>query len=81
MRPVARRGVDSTCEETEFRKVAVVGTGAIGASWTACFLARGLDVVATDPARGAEAALEPRGRVFEAITPMRLSVHETVARS
>ncbi|MEQ0559699.1 3-hydroxyacyl-CoA dehydrogenase NAD-binding domain-containing protein [Amycolatopsis sp. NEAU-NG30] len=34
--------------------VAVVGTGVIGAGWTALFLARGLDVVATDPAPGAE---------------------------
>jgi 3-hydroxyacyl-CoA dehydrogenase len=39
------------------RHVAVVGTGVIGASWAAHFLARGLDVVATDPAPGAEAAL------------------------
>ncbi len=37
--------------------VAVIGTGVIGASWTALFLARGLDVVATDVAPGAEAAL------------------------
>jgi 3-hydroxyacyl-CoA dehydrogenase len=35
-------------------RVATVGTGVIGASWTSCFLARGLDVVATDPAPGAE---------------------------
>lgn len=35
-------------------KVAVVGTGVIGASWSAQFLAAGLDVVATDPADGAE---------------------------
>jgi 3-hydroxyacyl-CoA dehydrogenase len=35
-------------------RVAVVGTGAIGASWAALFLSRGLDVVATDPAPGAE---------------------------
>ena len=34
--------------------VAVVGTGVIGAGWAAYFLARGLDVVATDPAPGAE---------------------------
>jgi 3-hydroxyacyl-CoA dehydrogenase len=39
------------------RQVAVVGTGAIGASWTALFLAKGLDVVATDIAPNAEAAL------------------------
>ena len=37
--------------------VAVVGTGVIGASWAAHFLAHGLDVVATDPAPGAEERL------------------------
>ena len=31
-------------------RVAVVGTGLIGARWAAYFLARGLDVSATDPA-------------------------------
>ncbi len=35
----------------------MVGTGLIGSRWAACFLAHGLDVVATDPAPGAEAAL------------------------
>jgi carnitine 3-dehydrogenase len=35
-------------------RVATAGTGVIGASWTSYFLARGLDVVATDPAPGAE---------------------------
>jgi carnitine 3-dehydrogenase len=39
------------------RRVAVVGTGTIGASWATHYLARGFDVVATDPAPGAEAAL------------------------
>jgi carnitine 3-dehydrogenase len=38
-------------------RVAVVSTGVIGASWAALFLARGLDVVATDPAPGAEERL------------------------
>jgi len=38
-------------------RVAVVGTGVIGASWAAQYLARGLDVVATDPAPNAEASL------------------------
>ncbi len=37
--------------------VALIGTGVIGASWAAAFLARGMDVVATDPAPDAEAAL------------------------
>lgn len=38
-------------------RVAVVGTGTVGASWTALYLARGLDVVASDPSPGAEAKL------------------------
>ena len=40
-------------------KVSIIGTGVIGASWASYFLARGLDVVATDPSPGAEAALRP----------------------
>ena len=36
------------------RRIAIVGTGVIGASWAAQYLARGLDVVATDPAPNAE---------------------------
>ncbi|WMT78150.1 3-hydroxyacyl-CoA dehydrogenase NAD-binding domain-containing protein [Bradyrhizobium sp. Ash2021] len=40
------------------RRVAIIGTGVIGASWAALFLANGLDVVATDVAPGAEAALK-----------------------
>jgi 3-hydroxyacyl-CoA dehydrogenase len=39
------------------RRIAIIGTGVIGASWTALFLAKGLQVVATDPAPKAEAAL------------------------
>ena len=38
----------------EIQNVAIVGTGVIGASWAAEFLAHGLDVVATDPAPNAE---------------------------
>ncbi|MFI6582932.1 3-hydroxyacyl-CoA dehydrogenase NAD-binding domain-containing protein [Embleya sp. NPDC050493] len=38
-------------------RVAIVGTGVIGASWAAHFLARGLDVIAADPAPGAEERL------------------------
>jgi 3-hydroxyacyl-CoA dehydrogenase len=40
------------------RRVAIIGTGVIGASWTALFLAKGLEVVATDVAPNAEAALK-----------------------
>ncbi|MBL6079766.1 3-hydroxyacyl-CoA dehydrogenase [Belnapia sp. T18] len=43
--------------ETSIRRAAVIGTGVIGASWATCFLARSLDVTASDPAPGAEAAL------------------------
>ncbi len=39
------------------RRIAIIGTGVIGASWTALFLAKGLPVVATDIAPNAEAAL------------------------
>jgi carnitine 3-dehydrogenase len=38
----------------DVRTVAVVGAGSIGASWAALVLSRGLEVVATDPAAGAE---------------------------
>ena len=39
-------------------RIAIVGTGVIGASWTSLFLAKGLHVVATDPAPNAESALK-----------------------
>jgi 3-hydroxyacyl-CoA dehydrogenase len=39
------------------RRIAMIGTGVIGASWTSLFLAKGLQVVATDIAPNAEAAL------------------------
>jgi 3-hydroxyacyl-CoA dehydrogenase len=40
------------------RRVAIIGTGVIGASWSALFLAHGLEVVATDVAPDAEATLK-----------------------
>ena len=43
--------------ERHIRRIAVIGTGVIGASWTALFLAKGMDVVATDIAPDAEASL------------------------
>src|SRR5262249_43254004 len=39
------------------RRVAIIGTGVIGASWAAQYLAKGLEVVATDFAPDAEVAL------------------------
>jgi carnitine 3-dehydrogenase len=42
---------------TSIRKIAVVGTGVIGAGWATRCLVRGIDVVATDPGPDAEAKL------------------------
>jgi 3-hydroxyacyl-CoA dehydrogenase len=39
------------------QKIAIIGTGVIGASWAAQYLAKGLEVVATDVAPNAETAL------------------------
>jgi carnitine 3-dehydrogenase len=47
--------MSTTTEQAQ--RVAVVATGVIGASWAAYFLARGLDVDATDPSPGAETRL------------------------
>jgi 3-hydroxyacyl-CoA dehydrogenase len=38
-------------------RIAIIGTGVIGASWATLFLAKGLDVVATDIAPDAETSL------------------------
>jgi len=38
----------------EIRNIAIVGTGVIGASWAALYLARGFNVTATDPSPNAE---------------------------
>ncbi|MFI4917940.1 MAG: 3-hydroxyacyl-CoA dehydrogenase NAD-binding domain-containing protein [Legionellales bacterium] len=43
--------------EKPVHRIAIVGTGVIGASWAAQYLARGFDVVATDPAPNAETNL------------------------
>ena len=43
------------------RRIAIIGTGVIGASWSALFLAKGRDVVATDIAPDAETS----PRLFE----------------
>jgi 3-hydroxyacyl-CoA dehydrogenase len=45
-------------QKKPIRRIAIIGTGVIGASWSALFLAKGLDVVATDVAPGAEVALK-----------------------
>src|SRR5580704_14996667 len=38
-------------------RIAIIGTGVIGASWATQYLAKGFDVVATDPGPGAEEKL------------------------
>jgi carnitine 3-dehydrogenase len=45
---------------TDIRTFAALGTGVIGAGWIARALAHGLDVIAWDPAPGAEQALRKR---------------------
>ena len=44
-------------DSQNIKRVAIVGTGVIGAGWAARCLARGYEVVASDPAPGAEARL------------------------
>jgi carnitine 3-dehydrogenase len=52
------------------KRVAVVGTGVIGASWAAHFLAHGLDVTATDPSPGAEDRLRSDvAAIWPTLTP------------
>ena len=43
------------------RRIAIVGTGVIGASWAAQFLAKGLQVVATDAELSRPVEFESRG--------------------
>lgn len=58
--------------------VAVLGCGLIGESWSALFLAHGLDVVAWDPDRGVLAALPDR---VEALLGQLRALGSTAARS
>jgi 3-hydroxyacyl-CoA dehydrogenase len=55
-------------------RIAIVGTGTIGASWAAQYLARGFDVIATDPAPGAEEKLRSYvDASWDALTTLGLS--------
>src|SRR5262245_47751606 len=60
-RPDEAKGDTTMTTQTSFDKpvhrIAIVGTGVIGASWSAFYLAHGFDVVATDPAPNAETQL------------------------
>lgn len=53
----------------QIRSIAVIGAGAVGASWAALFLARGLSVFAHDPSPGAE--VRARDRVERAWPALR----------
>src|SRR5215467_8514044 len=56
------------------RRIAIVGTGVIGASWAAQYLARGLDVIATDPGPNAEENLRKYvDEAWEQLTAIGLS--------
>src|ERR1700744_396024 len=55
--PKSRRRSNMS-QNKPIRRIAIIGTGVIGASWSALFLAKGLDVGGTDVAPGAEAALK-----------------------
>src|SRR6266849_1254082 len=52
-----RENMQSKTSSKPVKRIAIVGTGVIGASWAAEYLARGFDVVATDPGPNAEANL------------------------
>ena len=73
-------------EPSSIHRVGVIGTGTIGASWAAYFLARGMEVQAWDPAPDAEAALrafvdgawpilEGLDAVADGASPDRLTFH------
>ena len=56
------------------RRIAIIGTGVIGASWASLYLAKGFEVVATDPAPGAEERLrEFVANAWPALTRIGLS--------
>lgn len=65
---------------TSIKTVGVVGTGVIGASWTALFLANGLRVLVSDPAPGAKGRLAAYlDRVWPALE--RLHLHSDASIS
>lgn len=65
----------------EIKRVAVIGTGVIGSSWAAYFLARGLDVIATDSMPDAETRLrETVARLWPTMQAIGVSVGASLDR-
>jgi carnitine 3-dehydrogenase len=63
------------------RRVAIIGTGTIGASWATHYLAHGFDVVATDPSPGAESRLRSYVQgAWDTATELGLSVGASLDR-
>lgn len=60
------------------KTVGVIGTGTIGASWTALFLSKGIKVIVSDPAPGAKENLH---KYLQNQWPMleRLGLHESAS--
>ena len=78
--------------QPSIRRIAIVGAGTIGARWAALFLARGMDVVVSDPAGDAEAQTRARvqaawpvltelGHVTEGASPDTLRFEPDLARA
>ncbi|KUY94885.1 3-hydroxyacyl-CoA dehydrogenase [Burkholderia territorii] len=69
----------------DIQRIAIVGAGVIGASWAAFYLAKGFDVVATDPAPQADARLRDALAAFlgerAAELSVRLSFDADLARA
>ncbi|KVQ64403.1 3-hydroxyacyl-CoA dehydrogenase NAD-binding domain-containing protein [Burkholderia territorii] len=70
----------------DIQRIAIVGAGVIGASWAAFYLAKGFDVVATDPAPQADARLRDALATFlgeprAAELSVRLSFDADLARA
>lgn len=65
------QGKGETVSDRDIRTIGLIGTGVIGASWAAYFLARGFDVRAFDPSPGAaerlSAAVERHWPVLESV--------------
>jgi 3-hydroxyacyl-CoA dehydrogenase len=73
---VLKQGENDMPLDKPVRRIAIVGTGVIGASWAAEFLAKGFDVVATDPAPNAETTLRKYvDAAWPALTAMGLAAN------